>query len=319
MKAIVTGGSGFIGSSLVELLIKEKMEVFNLSKHTYTFNPKVLSHLKDEKLYAFLPLDITNGSELYSTIEKISPDIIFHLAAETHVDRSFIYPKDFLESNLIGTFNILECIRHLKNIPLLIYMSTDEVFGNVPEGLSKETDRILPRNPYSASKASCELFVLAYYYSFKVPGIIVRSMNNYGPRQNGEKLIAKILTSCLLDKEYSLYLGDSIRGWLYVEDTCKALYYISRNGQLGEIYHIPARSYLKVSEVNHKILEIMKKHNLFKGFEGRRLKDDERYALDGTKLKDLGWEPEYSFDDGIVKTIDWYKNNEWFWKGVYSP
>jgi dTDP-glucose 4,6-dehydratase len=319
MKVLVTGGSGFIGSNLVDYLIDKGCEVWNLSKHTYAMNPRVLEHLNSNPKYHFLPCDINDSAALLDLFQKIDFDVIFHLAAETHVDRSFIYPRDFFNSNLLGTFNLLEVLRRLERKPLLIYMSTDEVFGDVPEGFCKETDRINPRNPYSASKASAELYVRAYHYSFKLPSIIVRSMNNYGPRQHPEKLIAKIITRAIQGIPFTLYEGGSVRGWIYVQDTASALEYVARHGEIGEIYHIPAKDYLTVPEVCQRILSIMGKEYLFQGFKGRRLKDDERYALDGSKLKHLGWEPKISFEEGIRNTIEWYKQNEWFWKGVVAP
>lgn len=318
-KVLVTGGSGFIGSNLVDYLIKKDYEVWNLSKHTYATNPLILKHLDMNPRYHFLPLDVFDGEALLSTLQDIQVDYIFHLAAETHVDRSFIYPRDFLETNLVGTFNILESIRYLKNRPRILYMSTDEVFGYVGSGYCKETDLIRPRNPYSASKCSAEAYLTAYHYSFGLDTIISRSMNNYGPRQHPEKLIAKIITRCLKDQPFSLYKGDSIRGWVYVLDTCRALEYLMKNGQAGEIYHIPAYDYLSVSEVVNVITSILGKEEYFQGYSGRRLKDDERYALEGSKLKSLGWHPSISFPEGIRKTINWYSKNKWFWMDIYSP
>lgn len=314
MRVMVTGGTGFIGSHLVEHLLDKGYEVWNLAKHTYATNPRILEHLDEDPNYHFLPLDINDIGLLLLELEKMQLDVIFHLAASTHVDRSFLYPREFLETNLIGTFNLLEVVRRLSKKPLLVYMSTDEVMGDVPTGFCKETDKIAPRNPYSASKASAEVYCNAYHHSFKVPVIIVRSMNNYGPRQHPEKLIAKIITKCISNEPFTLYEGGSIRGWIYVKDTCQALEFVSKNGQVGEIYHIPAKDYLSVPEVCQTIVKTMNKEFLFKGFKGRRLKDDERYALDGTKLKDLGWEPITDFKTGIVLTIKWYEENRWFWK-----
>lgn len=319
---IVTGGSGFIGSNLVEYLLREKPEhkIINLSKHTYAMNPKGLQHLESNRHYKFVALDITDSLALYRLIKKEHVEHIYHLAAETHVDRSFLYPKDFLNANLIGTFSILEVLRKKKGVKLL-FMSTDEVFGDVPAPAKcKETEMLCPRNPYSAAKAAAEMYVIAYHHSFNVNAVIARSMNNFGPRQHPEKLIGKIISRSLTDKSFTLFKGGAIRGWIYVEDTCSALKTIMEKGVSGEIYHIPPDSYLSVPEVANKILELTGKQHLFQGYKDTRLKDDERYALDGSKMVEkLEWSPKHSFHDGLVATIEWFRNNRWFWEHVESP
>lgn len=319
MKILVTGASGFIGSNFVDYLIeKTDWKIINLSHHTYAMNPKVLKHLEKTKRYEFVAGNVTDAILMMDVIKQV--DSIVHFAAETHVDRSFLYPRDFLTSNLIGTFTILEILRHLKKKPKLIFISTDEVFGDVPEGYCKEDGPIKPRNPYSASKASAEAYCNAYFHSFKVPVIISRSMNNFGPRQHPEKLIAKMIARCLSNTPFTLFKGGSVRGWIYVKDTCDAILTILEKGELGEVYHIPPDAYLTVPQVADIILKLTNKQQLFQGFKGRRLKDDERYALDGTKMTyDLKWRPKTSFENGIKKTIEWYRQNEWFWKYVKSP
>jgi len=318
-RILVTGGSGFIGSNFIDYLIeKTDWRIINLSRHTYAMNPKVLEHLEKIKKYKFVAGNLTDAILMMNVMKDV--DLIVHFAAETHVDRSFIYPRDFLTSNLLGTFTILEVLRHLKKKPKLIYMSTDEVFGDVPKGYCKEDDPLKPRNPYSASKASAEMYCNAYFHSFKIPVIIARSMNNFGPRQHPEKLIAKMITRCLSNTPFTLFKGGSVRGWIYVKDTCDAVLTIIEDGEPGEIYHIPPDAYLTVPEVAEIILKLTNKQHLFQGYKGMRLKDDERYALDGTKMTyDLKWKPKTSFDDGIRQTIEWYCQNEWSWKGVYAP
>jgi dTDP-glucose 4,6-dehydratase len=322
---LVTGGSGFIGSNLVEYLLEKYPDktIVNYSRHTYAMNPKVTEHLENNERYKFIAGDVTNAMLLSNVIKENDVELIFHLASSTHVDRSFLYPDEFLRSNLIGTFTILEVLRHIdiENRPKLVYMSTDEVFGDVPPPHKcKEDEPLAPRNPYSASKASAEMYCNAYFHSFKVPVIIARSMNNFGPRQHPEKLIAKIITRCLKNEEFTLYKGGSVRGWIYVKDTCSALDTIATKGNLGEVYHIPPNIYLTVPEVCFKILKLMNKEHLFKGFKGHRLKDDERYALNGSKMLNvLNWKPNVSFEEGLKETIKWYEQNRWFWEHVYSP
>jgi len=312
---LVTGGTGFLGNNLIRYLLEVDNRVVNYSRHTYATNP--LSHNDLEKLpnYHSVVGDINNVLLLADTLRKYKIEIIYHLAASTHVDRSFIYPEEFLQSNLYGTFCILEVLRLMKKKPLMIYMGTDEVFGDVPTGFCRETDMLAPRNPYSASKASAEMYCNAYHHSYKVPVIIARSMNMFGPYQHPEKLIGKIITRCLTDTHFTLYQGGSIRGWIYVKDTCDALMTLADKGNVGEIYHIPPDVYLTVPEVAQKILELTNKQELFDGYKGTRLKDDERYALDTTKFTyTLKWRPIYGFDEGIRKTLEWFKQNEWFWK-----
>lgn len=322
---VVTGGSGFIGSNLVEFLLEACPEhmIINVSKHTYAMNPKALQHLEGNNRYKFVPRDITDELLFSNLIEELQVEQIFHLAAETHVDRSFLYPKDFLVTNLVGTFNILEVLRKMPKImrPKLLYMSTDEVFGDVPSPhLCLESESTKPRNPYSASKAAAENYVNAYHHSFGLETVIARSMNNFGPRQHPEKLIAKIITRCLSDKSFTLFRGDSVRGWVYVVDTCSALKTIMDEGTDGETYHIPPDTYMTVQEVAFKILKLMDKEKLFEGFKDERLKDDERYALDGSKMTSkLKWQPEYTFEDGLAQTIEWFSNNRWFWQHTESP
>jgi len=289
-------------------------QVIGYSKRTYVDNPASGEDLKNHPQFKQIAGDICDTLLFMKTIQENDIETIFHLAASTHVDRSFLYPKEFLDTNVYGTFSILEAVRHSGKNPLLIQMSTDEAFGDVPEKFCREDDVLAPRNPYSASKASAEMFCNAYHHSFGTRVITARSMNMYGQYQHPEKLIPKIITNCLNDRHFTLYEGNSVRGWTYVQDTCAALDLLAEKGEVGEIYHIPPDAYLTVSEVAEKILDITGKHELFDGYKGRRLKDDERYALDGTKFTyKLKWTPPTGFNEGMKKTIDWFAGNRWFW------
>jgi dTDP-glucose 4,6-dehydratase len=313
MNILVTGGSGFIGSNFVEYALEKGHDVTNLSKHTYASNPYALKHLEGNPSYHFMAADITDPIAVSIAAQK--KDAIVHFAAETHVDRSFTYPKDFFEVNTLGTFTILEVLRRMDHMPRVVCMSTDEVLGEVLTGQSIESDPINPRNPYSASKAAAEAFAKAYYYSYNVPVVILRATNNYGPRQHPEKLIAKIITRTLANKPFTLYEGDAVRDWLFVRDTCQAVELLLDKGKAGQTYHIGTPDHRTVKEVAETILDIMGKSELLAGFKGRRLQDDERYSLDWGKIREtLGWRPQTSFESGVRATIDWFRGNEWFWR-----
>jgi len=316
---IITGGTGFLGNNLCRYFLKKYKDkiITNFSKETYASNPKYMRDLEKYSNYKFVDGDINNSILLMKTILEEDTEAIIHLAASTHVDRSFKYVEEFLRTNILGTLRILEVLRHLEEKPLLIYMGTDEVLGDVPKGKYYSEEKSLhPENPYSASKASAELYCIAYEYSFNLPIVRVRSMNMFGPYQHPEKLIAKIITHGIRNIPFSLYEGESIRGWIYVKDTCEILDIIRKERPYGELFHIPPVTYKSVPEVKDTILKIMKKEYLFKGYLGRRLKDDWRYALSGDKLiNTFNWKPKISFEEGIKKTIKWYKEHEEFWRG----
>jgi len=316
MRVLITGGSGFLGNNLVRFFLRKGSQVLNYSKETYAINPFSMKDLESNPSYSFIAGDIRDKLLFLRTLRKFEPNIVVHLAASTHVDKSFVYVQDFIENNILGTYALLEVIRHRKKKPLFIYFGTDEIYGEAPLGTYySEEERLNPENPYAATKASAEMLCIAYYKSFKVPIIRLRSMNMLGPYQHPEKLIAKIITKCLKEEEFTLYKGKSIRGWTYVTDSCKAIETAIKKGKVGEVYNIPATAYRSVPEIVREITRLMRKEYLFKGFKGYRLKDDFRYALNGTKMThELGWKPSTSLESALKLTIKWYKENKWFWK-----
>lgn len=312
---LVTGGSGFLGSALVELLLGEGHEVVNYSKRTYAVHPGVKPDPAAE--YKEVLGDVRDALKLHRALLSYEPTVVYHLAAETHVDRSFDYPVDFYEANVGGTLGVLEAIRALPKAmrPVLVHMSTDEVFGDVPDGhYCREEEPLNPQNPYSAAKAAAEHYVRAWGRSFGLEDVIARSMNNLGPRQHPEKLVAKICARLLSGTPFTLYQGGSVRGWIHSEDTARALQVLGEKGRSGETYHIPPAGYATVEQVAQLLIGISGRGELFQGYRGRRLKDDERYALDGTKMRtQLGFEPRYSLKEALERTYEWFRSAPWFW------
>jgi len=322
-KIIVTGGSGFIGTNLVNYLIKKRYFVINLDKLTYSSN-KHNSNIRNSKNYKLIKVDIVKKEQIIGIIKKFKPKAIFNLAAETHVDRSIDGPKNFIHSNIIGTFNILESLRYLqkKNInPRLIHISTDEVYGDIKKNLrSKENDRYEPSSPYSASKASADHLVKSYIRTYNLPAVISNCCNNYGPYQFPEKLIPKIITNIFQNKELPIYgNGKNSREWIYVEDHCEALLTLYLKGKNGESYNVGSGVNLDNISLIKNILKICKlmKIKIGKNSKIKFVKDrpghDFRYALDNKKiLKNLKWKAKTDFNEGLKETIFWYLSNKNF-------
>jgi len=318
-KIMITGGTGFIATNLIEYYLKNtNSQIISITKNTQaSYAQKRISYLTDTHIDRFKNYwcDITDYVKLTTILNAEEPEQIIHLAAEADVSRSFDYPYDFFHTNLIGTYNLLEWIRNnsLDNTRML-HFSTDEVFSE-PDHLSLENERLYPKNPYSASKAATEQYIYAWNQCYGTNVQIVRPVNNYGPYQGSNRLFAKTIINAIHNVPITLFKETKMhrRWWLYVEDTCSAVDLIINKGEKGGIYHITSDTELPVEEVVLKILEKMNKSQLFKGYREYRQKDDENYALNGQKLRSLGWKPKNSFEEGLEKTIDWYKNNlEWF-------
>ncbi len=372
-KVLVTGGAGFIGSAVCRYLVLEKqVQVLNVDKLTYAGNLASLDKIKDNPLYQFAQVDICDGDAISALLDDFQPDAVMHLAAESHVDRSIDGPSEFIQTNIVGTYTMLECAlaywRTLQKIeggeqrtedrnqkseingqksagtglisdlgsptsgsqlPLATdfrfhHISTDEVYGSLgDEGLFEETTPYDPRSPYSASKASSDHLVMAWYHTYGLPVLITNCSNNYGPYHFPEKLIPLVILNALDEKELPIYgKGDNIRDWLHVEDHACALVSVVETGRLGETYNVGGcneRTNLEVVETICDVLDELKPR------EAGRYKDlitfvedrpghDQRYAIDATKLEtELGWKAQEDFDSGIRKTVQWYLDNNWWW------
>jgi dTDP-glucose 4,6-dehydratase len=320
-KIIVTGGLGFIGSNLINIL-KDKYFIINIDKVSYASNFKnIYSNIKN---YKFYKQDINNKIFIKNILKKYNPSIIFNLAAETHVDRSIDGPKKFIESNILGVFNILESIKNYKKKIKLIHISTDEVYGDIKKNhKSREEDRYNPSSPYSSSKAGGDLLIRSYIRTYKIPAIITNCCNNFGPNQYPEKLIPTIIYNILNDKPIPIYgKGKNVREWIYVKDHCNALIKIAEKGVVGESYNVGSGTVLNNIQIAKRIISIFKKMNNNQNIKSkiRFVKDrpghDLRYCLDSSKIKNkLKWKCESGFDQRLSETIAWYIkkfNNNYF-------
>ena len=319
-RVLVTGGLGFIGSNLIQLLLEQKYYVINVDKVSYSSNFYNTKEFKQNKKYKFIKCDIQNKKKISQILKKYKPAGIFNLAAETHVDRSIDGPKNFINSNILGVFNLLECFKKYykknKNIKL-IHISTDEVYGDVLNGRSKETDRYNPSSPYAASKASSDHLVRSYIRTYNIPAIITNCSNNYGPNQHPEKLIPKLIYNILNNRKLPIYgKGNNSREWIYVSDHCEALVKIFKKGKLSNFYNIGSNTNLNNLSIAKKLLLIAKnKIKMGKNVKIEFVKDrpghDLRYAINSNKLrKEIKWKPKININRGLEKTLNWYLDNQ---------
>jgi dTDP-glucose 4,6-dehydratase len=330
---LITGGAGFIGSALVRNIIqKTEHSVINVDKLTYSGNLQSLESIEKSKNYTFEQVDICNEKELHRVFKENQPDIVIHLAAESHVDRSIDGPSDFIQTNIVGTFNLLEQSKNYwqslegdkKENFRFLHVSTDEVYGDLTETANSfsEDSAYTPSSPYSASKASSDHLVRAWYRTYDLPVLITNCSNNYGPYQFPEKLIPHVILSVLNGKKIPIYGdGKQIRDWLYVDDHVCALMNVTLNAKVGETYNIGGNNEIQNIEVVRKVCSILdelipNKFNNVSSFSEliTYVKDrpghDVRYAINTDKInKDLGWEPQENFESGIQKTVEWYLNN----------
>ena len=325
MTILVTGGAGFIGSNFIFYMLNAHPEdrIVCVDKLTYAGNQATLSSVMKNERFRFEQADICDRARIFRLFEEEKPEVVVHFAAESHVDRSIEEPGAFLQTNIVGTGVLLDaCVRY--GITRFHQVSTDEVYGDLPperpDLFFTEETPLKPSSPYSASKAGADLLVMAYHRTFKLPVTISRCSNNYGPFQYPEKLIPLMILNCLHDRPLPVYgTGENIRDWLYVKDHCKAIDRIIRNGRDGEIYNIGGHNEKRNIDIVEMIVsELGKPKSLITHVEDRK-GHDLRYAIDPAKAKrELGWEPETSFEAGIQKTIRWYLDNRAWWEPLYA-
>jgi dTDP-glucose 4,6-dehydratase len=316
MRILVTGGAGFIGSNFVRYLLKQypSYKIIVLDKLTYAGNLDNLQEVFSNSRFEFIKGDICDKE----TVENIATrvDCIVNFAAETHVDRSLQETKSFVLTDVLGTVVLLEATRKYS-LHRFVQISTDEVYGSISKGSFDESSPLAPSSPYSASKAAADLEVLAYWKSFKVPVVICRSSNNFGPYQHPEKLIPLFITNLLEGKKVPLYGdGRNVRDWLYVEDNCRAIDLVLHQGKVGEIYNIGAGCEKTNLEITHQLLSLLGKDESFIQWVKDRPGHDQRYSLSVEKIKALGWEAQQNFHQLLADTVRWYQKNTWWWQKI---
>ena len=317
VNVLVTGGAGFIGSNFVRyaLAAHEDWRVTTLDKLTYAGRRENLHDVMDSPRHVFVHGDIADALVSGPLVEQ--SDIVVHFAAETHVDRSIMAAGDFIRTDVEGTWVLLEAARRAAHLRRFIQISTDEVYGSVAVGASRETDELKPRNPYAASKAGADRLAYSYWATYGLPVIITRASNNYGPYQFPEKVIPLFVTNAIGDIPVPLYGdGKNVRDWLHVDDHCRAIDLLIERGVNGEVYNIGGGNEVMNRDLTHRILASLGKPlSLIKPVVDRP-GHDRRYCLDTTKLQSLGWTPREPFEDGLRRTIDWYRGNQWWWRPI---
>ncbi|AIY90161.1 dTDP-glucose 4,6-dehydratase [Geoglobus acetivorans] len=312
----MTGGLGFIGSNFVRYALDthRDVEVVNVDAMKHGSNPDNLRDIEESDRYSFVKGDIADYELVKDLVREV--DAVVNFAAETHVDRSISSPHSFLQSNVVGVFTILEAVRKENPDARLVHISTDEVYGDILEGSFREEDRLKPSSPYSASKAAADMFVLSYVRTYGIDARITRCTNNYGPYQFPEKLIPKTIIRAVKGLRVPVYgTGQNVRDWLYVEDHCRAIDLVMREGERGEVYNISSGEERTNIEVVRTILDILGKGEDQIEFVEDRPGHDVRYSLDSSKVREeLGWKPELSFEEGIKRTVEWYLQNGWWWE-----
>jgi dTDP-glucose 4,6-dehydratase len=317
VEVLVTGGAGFIGSNFVRFALAQHDDwrVTTLDKLTYAGRRENLHDVMDHPRHRFVQGDIADATLAGPLVEQ--SNIVVHFAAETHVDRSILAAGDFIHTDVFGTFVLLEAARRAPGLKRFVQISTDEVYGSVATGASRETDELKPRNPYSASKAAADRLAYSYWATYDVPVIITRASNNYGPYQFPEKVIPLFVTNALDDIPVPLYGdGKNVRDWLHVEDHCRGIDLLIDKGTSGEVYNIGGGNEVQNVDLTHRILGLVGKPlSLIRPVQDRP-GHDRRYCLDTSKVRALGWTPRASFVEDLASTVEWYKTNQWWWRPI---
>lgn len=317
VEVLVTGGAGFIGSNFVRHAIATHPDwrITTLDKLTYAGRLENLQDVLDHSRHEFVKGDIADPAVAGPLVQ--GANIVVHFAAETHVDRSIMHAGEFITTDVYGTFVLLEAARQASNLERFVQISTDEVYGSVATGASKETDELRPRNPYAASKAGADRLAYSYWATYEVPVLITRASNNYGPNQFPEKIIPLFITNALDDLPLPLY-GDGLneRDWLHVSDHCAALDLLIASGSPGEVYNIGGGSNVANADLTRDILRLVGKPDTLIRPVADRPGHDRRYCLDTSKLRALGWQPRIPFARGLADTVAWYRANEWWWRPI---
>jgi dTDP-glucose 4,6-dehydratase len=314
---LVTGGAGFIGSNFVRWAHRAHADwrLTTLDKLTYAGRLENLRELADSPRHHFVHGDIGDVAVAAPLVRDA--DIVVHFAAETHVDRSLMSAGEFIRTDVFGTFVLLEAAREATHLQRFIQISTDEVYGSVPTGASRETDELRPRNPYAASKAGADRLAYSYWATYGVPVVVTRASNNYGPHQFPEKIIPLFVTNALDHLPLPLYGdGRNVRDWLHVDDHCRAIDLLIGQGAPGEVYNVGGGNDIKNVDLTTQILTLTHRPATLITPVADRLGHDRRYCLDSSKLRALGWRPEVPFDAGLAATVAWYRDNEWWWRPI---
>ena len=317
VNVLVTGGAGFIGSNFVRSALGRHPDwhVTTLDKLTYAGRSENLHDVMDHPRHTFVHGDILDGATSGPLVERA--EVVVHFAAETHVDRSILAAGDFIRTDVEGTFVLLEAARRARSLRRFIQISTDEVYGSVASGASRETDELRPRNPYAASKAGADRLAYSYWATYDVPVIVTRASNNYGPYQFPEKVIPLFVTNAIDDIPVPLYGdGRNVRDWLHAEDHCRALDLLIDAGASGEVYNIGGGNEVMNVDLTHRILSHLGRPASLITPVADRPGHDRRYCLDTSKLRGLGWTPQVPFERGLGDIIDWYAANEWWWRPI---
>ena len=314
MHILITGGAGFIGSNFIRYMLSKyrSCKITNLDKLTYCGNLSNLKDISRNKNYKFVKADICDAKAVLLAMKAC--DAVINFAAESHVDRSIKNSAEFIRTNIDGTRVLLDAARKLK-IKKILQISTDEVYGDIKKGLSKETDNLMPNSPYAASKAAADILCRSYFKTYNLPVIITRSSNNFGPYQYPEKVIPLFLTNAIEGKPLPLY-GDgmNVRDWIYVTDNCSGINLALQKGKPGEIYNIGGGNQIKNIDIARQILAILGKDKKLLSFVKDRPGHDRRYALDPSKIKKISWRPKHDFNKALKLTVEWYLNNKWWWQ-----